>query len=74
MQVVSENYQKYQDRAVSNQLKDIGGETMFEMTVNLLMRDIGGKCTEAEFLGELQTKVFTVFLLATFRVTYTALH
>ncbi len=59
---------------MSNQLKDIGGETMFEMTVNLLMRDKGVKCTEAEFLDELQTKVLTVFLLALFRFTSTALH
>jgi hypothetical protein len=58
---------------VNDHLKDIGREVL-EMTVNLLMRDIGGKCTEAEFLDELQTKVLTVFLIAIFRVTSTALH
>ncbi len=53
MQVVSESYQTYRNSAVSDQVMDIEGEILFEMTVNLLMRDIGGKCTEAEFLDEI---------------------
>ncbi len=57
MQVVSKSYQNYRNRAVIDQVKDIGRETVLEMTVNLLMRDIGGKCTEAKCLDEIQTKV-----------------